>query len=179
MRPVLNRISRVLVISFLVLTIVNISTFGYAMDGWKFNIMGVDPFDLKGRSIGKVALGAVASIVAHEAGHYAVGLAQGSSPSFNVHEMVVHVPGQPTQEFLGAGFASQALIGGLLTIVNKGSDFTYGFNAGTAVHAGFYGATRGLSEYSDVKQLKHGDAYAWGAAGIGAALTAVNRREGK
>lgn len=161
----------------LVLTIVNIASAGGTMDGWRFNIMGVDPFDLKGRSAVQIMAGVAASMIVHEAGHYAIGRLEGHSPRIDGTNVLIDA--NPSQAFLGAGFAAQLAVGGLLTIVNKGSDFSYGFNATTAGQAAMYGITRGTGEYSDVKQLDNGDAIAWGTAGVAAGLTALNRREGR
>ena len=143
------------------------------MDGWTLNIMGVDPLEVKGRSAVQIALGAVASVLVHEAGHYAVGMIEGKHPRMDGTNVLID--GKPSQAFLGAGFAAQAVGSGLLTIVNKDSDFTYGFTAAGAAQAINYGIFRG-GEYSDVKQLDHGDAVAWGSAAYQLILNQVNRR---
>jgi len=144
--------------------------------GWKFNIMGIDPFALKNKSIPQVVAGAILSLAVHEAGHMAAAELRGDSASltFSGHGPAV-LTDNPDRLFLAAGFISQTLVGTLLATLpaTRRSDITYGFNAFTEFNNSQYLLT-GNRTYDDIQQLNamgvNGTAIASGSVEISRAL---------
>ena len=148
--------------------------------GWKFNIMGIDPFELENKSIPQVVAGAILSLAVHEAGHMAAAKLRGYSANltFSGHSPVV-LTDNPDRLFLAAGFISQTLVGAALAILpaTRRSDITYGFNAFTEINNSQYILT-GSGSYDDIQQLNamgiNGTAIATGSVEISRALLWYN-----
>lgn len=143
---------------------------------WKFNIMGIDPFALKNRSIPQMVGGAILSLAVHEAGHIAAAKLRGDSArlTFSGHSPVV-LTNNPDRLFLAAGFIAQTLVGTVLATlpVTRRSDITYGFNAFTEINNSQYMLT-GSGSYDDIQNLKalgiNGEEIATGSVEVSRAL---------
>jgi hypothetical protein len=164
------------VVFLLILMLFLLNSQAVLAGGWKFNIMGIDPFALKNRSIPQMVAGAILSLAVHEAGHMAAAELRGDSASltFSGHGPAV-LTDNPDRLFLAAGFISQTLVGTLLATLpaTRRSDITYGFNAFTEINNSQYLLT-GNRSYDDIRQLNamgvNGTAIASGSVEISRAL---------
>ncbi|MHA1233086.1 MAG: hypothetical protein ACTSPQ_20865 [Candidatus Helarchaeota archaeon] len=131
---------------------------------WKFNIMGITSEHLESRNWKVVVFGALSSLVIHEAGHLLWAKSHGGG-HFDWDERAVFMDDYDNrshseqQMFHRAGFLTQLIVGGVLTVVPKMRhlDFTVGFNSFTTIEINTYMLfDRGNEETSDVRQLNHG-----------------------
>lgn len=138
---------------------------GVTMAGdWKFNIMGINPSDFKGRDWKVIVAGAVASLAVHEIGHWVVAESHdGGDIHWLENRVTMYNYGSAShttqQMFRRGGFLGQLVVGGVLTAIPKTrhSDFSLGFNGFTCANTALYVATGGLNENtSDIKHLDHG-----------------------
>jgi hypothetical protein len=137
-------------------------TFG---GGWEITILGVNPKDLKNRSVPKMLLGAATSFVVHELGHLAYAQMHGGGYFDWDRKAIIwgnyHEYSDSRQQmFHRAGFLAQMLVGGALTALfyTRHSDFTFGFNGFSMINTALYSQTGGLGgdETGDIAQLKNG-----------------------
>ena len=131
---------------------------------WEFNIMGITSKHIKNRDWKAVALGAVSSLVVHEAGHLLWAETHGGG-HFDWDERAVIMEDydkrshSEQQMFYRAGFLAQLIVGGTLTAIPKTrySDFAVGFNSLATIEMGTYVLVgHGNDDTNDVKQLDHG-----------------------
>jgi hypothetical protein len=109
-----------------------------------FYYFGVNAKTFKEANYKAVALGAVASVVTHTAGHYAyAGLTGMRVQQDGLHEIVDgKAPEHNLRDFSMAGFALQNGVGLILTSIpaTRQSDFTKGYVTAAFVETAFYPA---------------------------------------
>lgn len=147
-------------------------------NAWEINFnFNLD--DIKKRNIGKVLIGGVASVAVHETGHFIAGRAMGMPTRYGFDGgPVVWAPGlndkSETEQaiFAVAGMMSQALVGTALTVWDKDSDYTLGFNGMAAVSNLSYPLRDNPN--SDWKRIPGGKLVTFGHGLYSTGLTLIN-----
>lgn len=125
-------------------------------------LFGVNVNKLENRNLLEIGVGAAASLLVHEAGHFAVAKINGSSATFRVTSVTAHNTENWSHEehqmFARGGFLAQLFVGSILTIIPQTShnDFTIGFNGFTAVNTCKYTLVNYEGKGSDIGYLKNG-----------------------
>lgn len=156
-----------LVVFILILAITTSPSISMADDSFEFKFFGVDVKDFKDRNVLPMVIGAVSSLLVHEAGHMVFGNMVGMDTNFNIDSMVVEAYDYDNKSddqkllFHSGGFIAQFLVGGALTAINKTrhSDFNVGFNGFTLVNSAVYTTTGGLSGDDETSDIYNIDRY--------------------
>lgn len=151
------------------------------LDGWEFNIMGINPRDFKDRELLPILGGAVVSLATHELGHLVTARLMGTDSYFSFHERVAYagdgyenLSNDQRALYHGGGFLAQTLVGGALTAIpsTRHSDFTFGFNTFSSVNGFYYAITDGIdADSSDTKNL---DRYGYNGTAVAAGSGLIN-----
>lgn len=154
-----------------------------ADSGWEFRFFGINPKDFKDRSVGKIIIGGVTSILAHEfLGHLLSSELTGMGHGYIDWGRRVPVAGDGYKDsssneqaiYSASGMIVQSAGSIILTAIpsTRHTDFTFGWNTATCITGFGYGITKGFNDdTSDVRRMNERDwpgteiAYATGIVG--------------